>query len=73
MRVLDKVYSGFCVDDSSIRELWNIVADGVCDNTSVIRTKYTNGKVYIFSWKESCMHLHLIQKLTFIWRIPGVV
>lgn len=49
MKALDKVYSGFSIDDSSIRELWNIVVDGVCENTGVIGTKYRDGEVYISS------------------------
>ncbi len=49
MKALDKVYAGFRIDDSSIRELWNIVVDGVCENTGVIGKKYRNGEVYISS------------------------
>lgn len=49
MKALDKIYSGFCIDDGSIRELWSIVVDGVCENTGVIGTKYRDGEVYISS------------------------
>jgi len=49
MKALDKVYSGFCIDENSIRELWNIVVDGVCENIGVIGTKYRDGEVYISS------------------------
>lgn len=49
MKALDKVYAGFCIDDSSIRGLWDIIVDGVCENAGVIGTKYRNGEVYISS------------------------
>jgi len=49
MKALDKVYSGFCIDENSIRELWNIVVNGVCENIGVIGTKYRDGEVYISS------------------------
>lgn len=47
MKALDKVYSGFKINDSSIRELWNLVVDGVCENIGVKGTKYRDGEVYI--------------------------
>lgn len=52
MRALDTVYSGFCIDDSNIRELWNMIVDGVCENTGVIGTKYRDGEVYISSLEK---------------------
>jgi len=68
MKALDMVYSGFAVHDGSIRELWEQIVDGVCENTGVMGEKYRDGEVYISSadWIvhvpashteiDSCMH-----------------
>ena len=49
MKALDKVYSGFCISDGSIRELWDVVVDQVCENKRVIGSKYRSGEVSVSS------------------------
>jgi Fic family protein len=49
MKALDKIYSGYSIDDSSIRELWNLIVDGVCENIGVMGERYRSGDVYISS------------------------
>jgi Fic family protein len=49
MKALDKIYSGYSIDDSSIRELWNLIVDGVCENVGVMGERYRSGDVYISS------------------------
>ncbi len=49
MKALDKVYSGFRINDNNIRVLWDIVVNMVCENNHVKGNKYRDGEVFISS------------------------
>ncbi len=49
MKALDKVYSGFRINDNNIRGLWDIVVNMVCENSHIRGNKYRDGEVFISS------------------------
>ena len=48
VKALNVVYSQG-INEDNIRRIWEITVDGVCENTSVMGSKYRNGQVYIGS------------------------
>lgn len=50
LKALERVYSGYKVTDGSMRKLWEIIVDGVCENERLKGLKYRSGEVYIASY-----------------------
>lgn len=48
VKALRVVYS-HGINEDNIRRIWEIAVDGVCENTTVMGSKYRNGQVYIGS------------------------
>jgi Fic family protein len=52
VKALDMVYDGFKIDDSSIRSIWEILVQDVCENADKKGEKYRNGQVMVASMTE---------------------
>lgn len=51
-KVLNYVYNGTKITDDNIRQLWEMLIQGCCDNEQLAGTKYRSGMVYIGSATE---------------------
>lgn len=52
MKALDRIYSGYEVSEQSLRELWETVVEGVCENERVRGEGYRAGDVSISSYER---------------------
>lgn len=52
VKVLNYVYNGTKITDDNIRQLWEILVHGCCENEQLAGTKYRSGMVYIGSATE---------------------
>lgn len=50
MKALNRVYSGWHLTEENLRNLWEGIVDGVCENERLKGELYRNGEVYIFSY-----------------------
>lgn len=52
VKVLNYVYNGTKITDDNIRQLWEMLVQGCCENEQLAGTKYRSGMVYVSSATE---------------------
>lgn len=50
MKALNLVYAGYSISPDNLREFWEIIVDGVCENERLKGEKYRSGDVFVSSY-----------------------
>lgn len=50
MKALERIYSGSCISEDNLREFWELIVEGVCENEHLKGKQYRNGEVFVSSY-----------------------